>query len=77
MVGKMVFGERILIGLLMGRGSGWLVLPDSHQLEARLSWEGSSILAGDYLPSFDSPGRQQDHRLGLDCGRPRYSKGSA
>jgi hypothetical protein len=27
MVGKMVFGERILIGLPMGRGSGWLVSP--------------------------------------------------
>lgn len=37
MVGKMVFRERILTGLLMGRGSGWLVSPHSHQLEARLS----------------------------------------
>ena len=43
MVGKMVFGKRILTGLLIGGGSGWLASPHSHQLEARLPWEGSSI----------------------------------
>jgi hypothetical protein len=43
MVGKMVFGERILTGLLMGGGRDWLVSPRSHQLEARLPWERSSI----------------------------------
>ena len=46
MVGKMVFGERTLTGLLMGGGRGWLVLPHSHQLEARLPWEESSIPVG-------------------------------
>ena len=34
MVGKMVFGNRILTGLLIGGGSGWLASPHSHQLEA-------------------------------------------
>ncbi len=43
MVGKMVLGQKILTGLLIGGGSGWLVSPHSHQLEARLPWEGSSI----------------------------------
>jgi hypothetical protein len=42
MVGRIVFGEKILIGLLMGGGSSWVVSPHSHQLEARLPWEGSS-----------------------------------
>jgi hypothetical protein len=37
MVGKMVFGERILIGLLMVRGSGWLISPHSYQLGARIA----------------------------------------
>ena len=43
MVGKMVFWKRILTGLLIGGGSGWLVSPHSQQLEARLPWEWSSI----------------------------------
>ena len=43
MVGKMVFWKRILTGLLIGGGSGWLVSPHSHQLEASLPSEGSSI----------------------------------
>jgi hypothetical protein len=34
MVGKMIFGNRILTGLLIGGGSGWLASPHSHQLEA-------------------------------------------
>jgi|HubBroStandDraft_4_1064222.scaffolds.fasta_scaffold265446_1 hypothetical protein len=43
MVGKMALGERSLTGQLMGGGSGWLVSPLSHPLEACLPWEGSSI----------------------------------
>jgi hypothetical protein len=53
MVGKMVFRERILTGLLIGEGSGWLVSPHSQQLEARLPWEGPQFLAGEYLRSFE------------------------
>ncbi len=45
MVGKMVLGGSILTGLLMGGGSGWLVSPHSHQLEARLPWEESLMTA--------------------------------
>ncbi len=49
MVGKMVFGTKILTGLLIGGRSGWLVSPHAHQLEARLPWEGPSIPRGRLL----------------------------
>ena len=58
MVGKMVLGQKILTGLLIGGGSGWLVSPHSHQLEARLPWGGvlNSSQATSYARSnFELP----------------------